>query len=126
MPKHVDSVVIREPIKKQVLTLEFDEGDNVLAGIKQALIDNRIRETDVVDVSGFLGTFSINTFEGNKFKRIDLSNQEILRASGHFKMGGEDLWGSFNIFTSGRKPFSGTVISAKASQGFTLKLSFLP
>lgn len=126
MPKNIDSVIIKEPIKKKILTLEFEEGDNVLACIKEGLAQNGVKECDVVQVDGVLTRAVVNTFEGSKFKKIEFSNQRILRASGHFKIGGGDLWGNMNIFTEGRKPISGTVVSAIASQGFLIKFSFLP
>ncbi|VVB75663.1 Uncharacterised protein [uncultured archaeon] len=126
MPKNIDSVVIKEPLRKQVLTLEFDEGDDILSCIKQGMEQNKIRECDVVDADGALTTATVNAMEGSKFKKIEFSNLKIMRSSGHFKVGGGDLWGSLHVFTEGRKPISGTVVKAKASQGFKLKLSFLP
>ncbi|MFA6268337.1 MAG: DUF296 domain-containing protein [archaeon] len=126
MPKYIDSMVIKEPIKKKNLTLEFDEGDNVISGIKQGLAMNNIREAEVVDVEGNLTTATVNAMEGSKFKKIDFSNMKILRASGNFKIGGDDLWGSLHVFTEGRKPISGTVVKATAAQGFKLIFSFLP
>lgn len=126
MPRGIDSIVIKEPIKKQFLTLEFDEGDDVISCIKQGMAQNGVRECDVVDVDGTLTTATVNNMEGNKFKKIDFSNTKILRASGHFKIGGGDLWGALHVFTEGRKPISGTLVRATASAGFTLKLSFLP
>ncbi len=126
MPKSIDSIVIREPIKKQFLTLQFDEGDNIISCIKQGMEMNNISECDVVDVEGVISTATVNAMEGNKFKKIDFSNTRIMRASGHFKLGGGDLWGSLHVFTEGRKPISGTVVKATAGQGFTLKLTFLP
>lgn len=126
MPKNIDSVVIREPLKKKNLTLEFDEGDDVISCIKQGMEQNNVRECDVVDADGALTTATVNAMEGSKFKKIDFSNLKIMRSSGHFKLGGGDLWGSLHVFTEGRKPISGTVVRAKASQGFKLKLSFLP
>ncbi|MDD2531784.1 MAG: hypothetical protein PHY04_01745 [Candidatus ainarchaeum sp.] len=126
MPKNIDSVLIKEPIKKKLLTLEFDEGDDLMSCIKDGLSQNEVREADVVDVDGVLSTATVNAMEGSKFKKIDFSNTKILRASGHFKLGGGDLWGALHVFTQGRKPISGTLVRGKASQGFKLKLSFLP
>lgn len=126
MPKGIDAIVLKEPIKKKFLTLQFEEGDDVLSCIKQGMEENRVRECDVTDVEGVLTTATVNAMEGQKFKKIDFSNTKILRASGHFKIGGGDLWGALHIFTEGRKPISGTVVRAKAGHGFTLKLSFLP
>ena len=126
MPKNIDSVLIKEPIKKKTLTLEFDEGDSVLLGIKFGLEQNGIAQAEVVDVDGVLTSATVNTMEGSKFKKIDFSNTKILRASGLFKLGGGDLWGSLHIFTEGRKPISGTLVRGNASQGFKLMFSFLP
>jgi len=126
MPKNIDSIVIKEPLKKQFLTLEFEEGDSVLSCIKQGLLQNNIREADVVDVDGCLATASVNAMEGHKYKKFDFANTKIMRASGHFKIGGGDMWGSLNVFTEGRKPISGTLLKATASTGFKLKLSFVP
>jgi predicted DNA-binding protein with PD1-like motif len=126
MPKNIDSIVIKEPIKKQILALQFDEGDNVLSCIKLGMEQNNVRECDVIDVNGALTSAVVQAMEGNKFKKIEFSNTRILRASGHFKLTAGDLWGSLHVFTEGRKPISGTVVSAKASHGFELKLSFLP
>jgi predicted DNA-binding protein with PD1-like motif len=126
MPKYIDSMVIKEPIKKQTVVLQFDEGDNVISCIKQGMEMNNISECDVVDVEGVLTSATVNAMEGNKFKKIDFANTRIMRSSGHFKLGGGDLWGSLHVFTEGRKPISGTVVRAIASQGFTLKLSYLP
>jgi len=126
MPKYIDSMVIKEPLRKQYLTLEFEEGDDILSCIKQGMEQNSIRECDVVDVEGTLTTAAVNAMEGSRFKKIDFSNLKIMRASGHFKISAEDLWGALHVFTEGRKPISGTVVTAKASQGFKLKLSFLP
>ncbi|MCX6804060.1 MAG: hypothetical protein NTY48_05855 [Candidatus Diapherotrites archaeon] len=126
MPKYIDSMIIKEPLKKKYLTLEFDEGDDILSCVKQGMEQNSIRECDVVDVEGVLTTATVNAMEGQKFKKIDFSNLKILRSSGHFKVTGGDLWGTLHVFTEGRKPISGTVVVAKASQGFKMRLSFLP
>ena len=126
MPKNIDSVLIKEPLKKKTLTLEFDEGDDIMSCIKMGLEQNDIKEADVTNSEGALTTATVNAMEGSKFKKIDFSNMKIMRVSGHFKLGGGDLWGSLHVFTEGRKPISGTLVKGKASQGFKLMLSFLP
>ncbi len=112
--------------KKQVLTLALEEGDDVINSIKQGMEDNGVKSATVEDVSGKLKEASISCMDSNKFKRIDFVDTEILRASGLFKISAGDLWGSLNIFTAGRKPMSGKMIRGKASDGFTIKLSFTP
>jgi len=126
MPAKMDSMLIKEKIPRKILTLELDEGDDVMTCIKLGMEQNKIREAKIEDVSGLLALATVNCMEGSKYKRIDIVNTEILRASGNFKFGGDDLWGSLNIFTSGRKPISGTLLKGKAKQGFTMKLVFVP
>jgi hypothetical protein len=126
MPKSIDSIVIKDPIKRQVLVLQFDEGDNVLSCIKHGMEQNNVRECNVIDVSGALTSAVVQSMEGSRLKKIEFCNTKILRASGHFRVTAGYLWGSLHVFTEGRKPISGTIISAKASHGFELKLSFLP
>lgn len=126
MAGHVDARIVREKLERKFLRLVFDSGDDVVAGIKKAMQDNEISECRVEDVSGSLAEGVINTFEGNSYKKIDIKDKEVLRASGTFKFGGGDLWGNLHVFTSGRKPISGTVTKAKAADGFELKLSFMP
>jgi predicted DNA-binding protein with PD1-like motif len=126
MAGQVDSRIITEKLSRKILTLIFDEGDDVVAGIRKTMQDKNIRECRVDDVSGVLAEAIINTFEGNCYKKLDLKNKEVLRASGTFKFTGGDLWGTLHVFTEGRKPISGSVTSAKAAEGFTLKLSFVP
>jgi predicted DNA-binding protein with PD1-like motif len=123
---HFDSVVVKEKMEKKVLRLILEDGDDVVASIKQAMQDNNIRECKVEDVSGKLKQATVNCMEGSSYKRIDVKDKAIMRASGTFKFGGGDLWGTLHIFTEGRKPVSGTMLAGKAAEGFELKLSFLP
>lgn len=126
MPGKLESILIKEKIPRKILTLILDENDDIMTCIKTGLEQNKIREAKIDDVSGMLLSATINCMEGPKYKRIDVKNIEILRASGNFKFGGEDMWGSLNVFTSGRKPVSGTLLKGKAKEGFTMKLSFVP
>ncbi|MEK6958894.1 MAG: DUF296 domain-containing protein [archaeon] len=124
--RQLDSMVIKGKLERKTMRLVFSQGDDVLANIRQAMVDNKIKEARVEDVSGKLAQGVINTFEGNAYKRIDLKDKEIIRASGTFKFGGGDMWGALHVFSEGRKPISGSVSKAIAAEGFELKLSFVP
>ena len=68
-----------------------------------------------------------NKLQGrSQIQKNEVENIELLRASGNFKFGGEDLWGNLNIFTAGRKPISGTLHKGIAKDGLTIKLKFVP
>jgi len=126
MAAPMSSRIVTEKLSRKILTLVFDAGDDVVGGIKKTMQENDIRECRVDDVSGVLSEAIINTFEGNSYKKLDLKNKGVMRASGTFKFSGGDLWGTLHVFTEGRKPISGSVSTAKAADGFTLKLSFMP
>jgi len=126
MPAKLDSMLIKEKIPRKNLILELDEGDDVMTCIKMGMAQNKVREAKVEDVSGNLANAAINCMEGQKYKRIEIKETEILRASGIFKFGGDDLWGNLHVFTAGRKPVSGTLHKGIAKQGFKIILSFVP
>ena len=106
------------------MTLILCEGENLIECIKQGMIENKITKCDVIEVSGKISGL-INYMDGHKYKSSELKEQEILKASGHFKYGYGELWGKLNIFTSGRKPLSGTLVKGTALDGFEIKLSFI-
>lgn len=125
MDKHLDSVVIKDKIQRKELTLVYSQGDGILSGLLQGMMENRIKEARVEEVCGKIAEAVVNCMEGQKYKKIDLKDTEILRASGNFKVTGDDLWGNLHVFTAGRKPVSGTMVKGTAAENFQLKLSFI-
>jgi len=125
MPR-IESILVKQKIPRKTLTLEFEDGDDIVQGIKQAMTKHHIVEVKVDDVNGRLKEGAVNCMEGPKYKKVEIKDKGILRASGTFKFGGGDLWGTLHVFTDGRKPISGTLVSGKAADGFQLKLSFVP
>ncbi|MFA5358166.1 MAG: DUF296 domain-containing protein [archaeon] len=120
----MESMIYTGKAEKKVLRLVFSDGDDVVSCIKQAMAENNLRECKVVEVSGNLKEAVINCFEGNRYKKMDLKNKEIVGVSGIFKFGGGDLWGNMRILTAGAKSINGTLVSGKAAEGFQLGLSF--
>jgi len=125
MPTQFNSMLIKEKIPIKNLILELDENDDILSSIAQGLRENKIKEAKLVDINGFVIKGIVNCMEGAKYKRIDIKDIEIMRASGNFKMGGEDMWGNLNVFTAGRKPISGTLLKGSAKQGLKITLNFI-
>jgi len=125
MPR-IDSVLVKEKIPRRNLALVFDDGDDIVQGIKQGMQKSGVKEGKVEYVEGKIKEGTVNCMDGHSYKRIDFKDKEIITASGTFKFGGGDLWGNLHIFTAGRKPISGTMLSGKAAKNFTLKISFVP
>jgi hypothetical protein len=120
----INSIILKEPIKKQGLTLVFDDGDDIYSCIKQGLIDNNLKKCFVEDCSGIIKKGLVNCFSGNCFKKIDFENKEIAMVSGEFKLNNNELFGNLKIITRERKPIQGTLAKG-ISQDFILKLSFI-
>ena len=124
MPR-VEAVIFKKKAEKKILRLILDDGDDILGSIKSGMGQNSIKECRVEDAGGEVKHALINFMEGNKYKKMDLRNIQILRASGNFKLNFGDLWGTMHISTGGKKPITGTLVAGKAGGGFELKLSFI-
>jgi hypothetical protein len=121
----LSSVVVKEKIPIKNLKLILSESDNIIECIKKGMTENSIKECNVTDVSGKIETGLINCMDGHKFKSIEIKDIEILKASGHFKQSYGELWGKLNVFTSGRKPLSGTLVKGTSKDNFVLTLTFV-
>jgi predicted DNA-binding protein with PD1-like motif len=121
---NIESMIYTGKAEKKVLRLSFSEGDDVVSCIKQAMTENNLTECKVAEVSGRLKFATVSCFEGNKYKKVELKNKEIIGVSGIFKFSGGDLWGNMRVLTAGANSINGTLISGKAAEGFELGLSF--
>ena len=120
----LSSAIIKEKIPIKNLKLILEKDDVLLDCIKQGMIENNITKCDVASVSGKINGL-VTCMDGHKFKSIELKEQEILNASGHFKYGYGELYGKLNVFTSGRKPISGILVRGTALDGFEINLTFI-
>ncbi len=110
---------------KRELALVFDDGDNILECIKQAMQGHGITEVNVEEAEGAIKEGAINYFERSSYRDAKLNNNRLMRVSGNFKLSYGDLFGKMNIFTYDKPPLQGTFVKGKAAQGLVLKLSFI-
>jgi len=120
-----DSSLFNKKSIKKFLTVSFDDGENILDCLEQAMIEHNLRECRVERLDGTIKTAKVNFFEGGKFGASTIKNKPIMAASGNFKLSGGDLWGSMNICTSEKKPLSCTFVTGLASENLQLKVSFV-
>jgi hypothetical protein len=106
--------------EKSKFILELDENDDVLKCIKQGMLDNNIKEASVKAITGKLISGLINAKEG----RTRVEDAELINAKGKFKFGGDELWGSMEVFTEGIKPIVGPLLQGKAAQGLTITFEY--
>jgi predicted DNA-binding protein with PD1-like motif len=106
--------------EKSKLTLELEEGEDVLACIKEGMEENKIKEAKIVAVDGEL-IEGIIIENGEKKVVEDIA---LISAKGKFKFGGDELWGKIEVFTEGKKPLSGQLIKGKAKKGLIINLEY--
>lgn len=121
----MDAIIIKEPIKLSTNLLVFDEDDNVYLCIESYLNENKITKCKLIECSGLLKEGTVNTFERSSYKKIDFKDKEIGRVSGELKIEKGKIIGNMKICSNERKPIIGTLVSAKAKQDFSLKISYL-
>ncbi|MBT4870908.1 MAG: DUF296 domain-containing protein [Candidatus Diapherotrites archaeon] len=110
-------------VEKKILKLVLEEGDSIIKSIEEGMKENKIMEATVEDINGSVEEATITNMEKGKYNEFEIRETELIRASGLFKFGGDDLWGSLNVFTGGRKPISGKLTKGTAMDGLEIKLS---
>jgi len=108
---------------KKILRLFLEEDDNLLKSIEEGMKKHGVKEANIEDINGNVKDATITNMEKGKYNEFEIRETELIRASGLFKFGGDDLWGSLNVFTGGRKPISGKLTKGTAMDGLEIKLS---
>ena len=118
----LDKENVQKKSNKKILKLVLEEGDSIIKSIEQGMRENDIKEANVDDINGAAKEATITNMEKGKYNEFEVRETELIRASGIFKFGGDDLWGSLNVFTGGRKPISGKLTKGTAMDGLEIKL----
>ncbi|MDD3160100.1 MAG: DUF296 domain-containing protein [Candidatus ainarchaeum sp.] len=104
--------------ERKILKLVLDDGEDIRKCIEQGMKDNNLKDANVVEIVGNLKNATIDSKEG----RLEFENIEFVNAKGKFKIGGGDLWGAIEVFTSQKKPIAGKLLKATASQDVEIHL----
>ena len=118
----LDKENVQKKSNKKILKLVLEEDDPIIKSIEQGMRENDIKEANVDDINGAVKEATITNMEKGKYNEFEVRETELIRASGIFKFGGDDLWGSLNVFTGGRKPISGKLTKGTAMDGLEIKL----
>lgn len=114
--------------KQQGLSIELDEGEDIIAQIKQALDNHRIDKATVAEANGRIKQGTMVYSDKVKETNIPLDNEEIQGATGRFELNQSSnaFEGELSfIIKRDDKFISGNVINATAMQGFKIKLRFI-
>jgi hypothetical protein len=106
--------------KPDKLRLILEEGDNILKSIKEGMDENKVREARVISFDGKILEGIIETSEGKQ----NIEETSLVSAKGLFKFGGDELWGSLQVFTEGKKPLQGKLLRGIAMDNLTIELEF--
>lgn len=122
---NMDSTVYKGKSVEKTLNLVFDEGDDVIAGIKNAIRQHNIREASALNAEGQLKDATINYFNKSRFVSTDIKNGRIVSCSGRFMNLKDGVIGDMHVgFMLGMQMWDGTLVKAIAAQGFELTLKF--
>ena len=110
--------------KKLSMTLVLDENDSIIESLKTGLKENNIREATIVGVSGKIKQAVIQFMDRGILKTEEISNSEILRASGLISLSGGALFGRMNISAGIKGVTSGTVLKGTAKERMQIHLTF--
>jgi len=121
----VDAVIFKKKGKRKTLTLILDDGDDILVSIKQGMKQHNLEEARVDDMQGTIKEGTISYMDGHQYKAKNLINQQMIMASGNFKLSFDELFGSMHITTAGKNPLTATFVKGRAAQGLQIKFSFI-
>jgi len=118
-----------EPGKVKILSIVYDDGDELLGGFKKALSENNVQKCRIISVEGKIKNLDINIFVGGAFTPRHL-DEEYRLTSIHgifFEKGNLGYKGEMTVSLAGEghKMLGGDLIQAKVSGAVTIKAEVL-
>ena len=122
---NLDSTIYTGKSVEKTLNLAFDEGDDVISGIKSAIKQHGIKEASAINAEGQLKEATINYFNKSRFVSTEIRNGRIVSCSGRFMNLKDGVIGDMHVgFMLGMQMWDGTLVKAVAAKGFELTLKF--
>ncbi len=109
--------------KKCTLTLQFDENDDVLAGVESSMKEHQIAEATLVELTGSVKGGSGNFMRGHTYNTFEFNGNRVKIATGHFKRRSDGLFCILKIIPEGSLDHV-TVSKAVAGNDLVMKLSY--
>jgi hypothetical protein len=125
LDKHLTSEKIKLKSEKKFLKLIFEEGDEIVSGIKQAMDENALKEIQLEEIEGKLKTAKVQYMEAGKFKSKVFENILPIRISGTLKLNFGELYGSIRLSFNPKNPISATLTAGLAEQELIIKASYI-
>lgn len=110
------------------ITIELDEDEDIFSCIKQAMLENKIKEVDILEIKGTLYG-KVNYMIKSQYKHKDIKNVSPINCSGHFKLNrrsNNELFGNIKIvLQEGISQNTYTLATGKSKEGLKIKMKFL-
>ncbi|MDO8624819.1 MAG: hypothetical protein Q7R47_01955 [Candidatus Diapherotrites archaeon] len=118
-----ESMIWTKNATKRTLSLVFDEGDDVLAGLLSAMTEHRIADASIVEVNGKLKGGLGNYMMGSRLLSFNFSDTHVKTGTGHFKRSKDGLFGVLKVIPSDDNNMV-TIAKGIAGQDFQIQLSY--
>jgi len=123
---NLDFEVFTQKGEKKSLTLEFDGGEEVIASLKQALLEHGVSDGRVKRAEGNLKNASVAYFSGNEYRNKTFPIAKVLKGSGQFKKTKEGYFGDLKtVIPNGNDRIVCSLLKAEAEPGFVVEVEFL-
>lgn len=113
--------------RKVTMTVEFDEGDDILSCISQAMEQHGISDGKIASCIGCVKTGRINFFEKGSYAVKDLADNEVVASSGKFVKTKDGYKGDLHILVDvgNGKRQNGTLMKGTAAAGMKLGVEYV-
>ena len=111
--------------EEKLILIEFEEGEEIISGLKKAFSENKIQKARISSVQGRIHDFDLNVFKGGLFRKTHF--EEIFKITsihGTFlEKGNMGYKGELTVSLAGENSRSagGTLLTAKASGKVIIK-----
>lgn len=125
LDKHLSSEKINLKSEKKTLKLIYEEGDEIVSGIKQAMKEHSLKEIELKEINGKIKKANIQFMEAGKFKAKVIENIYPIRISGTLKLSFEELYGVIRLSFNPKNPISATLTSGLAEQELIITATYI-
>ncbi len=108
-----------------MIVMEFEDGEEVLSGLKNALSQNKVQKATIKSVEGRIKDFELNIFAGGAFRKKHFDEKfKVTSIHGvFFEKGNMGYKGELTVALAGANTSSlgGILLTGKAAESLLIK-----